>query len=810
MSRVRLEGRRHRGADTVAAGTIVAVNYLARARVLHESFARHHPGLPFFTLLIDGDESDRSLAGLGQVVLPADLPIAAERWYELAAQYTVTELATAAKPTLLQHLLQVAGTAVYFDPDILIYQALTDVFAAAARHSIALTPHCLHPVPRDGRGLAENDLMHAGLFNLGFIAVGPGCRPFLRWWQERLRHDSVIDLANALFTDQRWIDWVPTLFEHTVLRDPGLNVAYWNVHERELKRTPAGLLRAGMQPLRFFHFSGYDPLQPWVLSKHAGTKPRVRLENDELVQDLCADYAARLEAAGHADSQLRPYGLDRLPNGFVMTERVRRRVRAVMVAAEPAGSVESIGSVGSVPNPYLQTEQFMGWLTEPVAGTVMEPFQRWEHMIWLGRTDLQAAFPDLSGPDAVPFRNWLRTDPEAAAEHRLIFMDGTTSAPAAVSVPSRRGSAAGWSVLAYADAELGVGEAGRRLSKAVAQIGLPSEVVGVGGVVSRQNHRHVHDVRRAPTFDNAIICVNADQVERVGHAVGLPPAGPRAGRVGLWFWEVDRIPERWWPAFALVDEVWVASEYTRAVLDQVGLCPVHLIRLPVLPRTAPTTYRRATVGLPEDRFTFLCTYDFFSVVRRKNPLDVIRAYCSAFGPDDGAALVLKSINGHRREEELAVVRRAAGRRTDIHIVDGYRSGGEMAAMIELADCVVSLHRSEGYGLNLVDAMTVGTPVIATGYSGNMTFMDEHSAFLVPFDEVEVGRGAYPYPAEARWAQPDVDAAAGAMRRVFDDQVGARHRGRAGQQKILAENSLSVAGARIRELTTALMDGKVNA
>ena len=119
-------------------------------------------------------------------------------------------------------------------------------------------------------------------------------------------------------------------------------------------------------------------------------------------------------------------------------------------------------------------------------------------------------------------------------------------------------------------------------------------------------------------------------------------------------------------------------------------------------------------------------------------------------------------------------------------------------MIELSDCVVSLHRSEGYGLNLVDAMAVGTPVLATGYSGNMSFMDDRSAFIVPFEEVEVGPGSEPYPVDAHWAQPDLSTAADLMRRIFDDPSAAREREALGQRKVLAENSLDVAGTRVRD------------
>lgn len=777
----------------MAACTILATNYLAMARVLVASFAQHHPGQEFFTLLIDGEEADRSLPGLGTVVLPGDLVLPEGEWRDMATIYTVIELATAAKPAMLSHLLDRDATAMYLDPDIVVYQPLWPCFEAAAARAIALTPHCLAPVPRDGLSPSETMLMHAGIFNLGFIAVGQRARPFLHWWRERLRHDAVVDIENALFTDQRWIDWVPALFEHMVLSDPGLNVAYWNIHERALNLTATGVLHAGASPVSFFHFSGYDPSSPWRLSKHAGEQPRVRFADHPLVEDLCADYASRLGAEDHDVLRRNPYRLDTLPNGFRLTPSIRRVIRTAHLADEDA------------PNPYTDSAAFVDWLDEPVSGTATFPFSRWDMALWQERPDLRAAFPDPGSEHASVYHRWLTTDPWPLAERVRVF---GSDRMVQKQLAAPRFSAVGWSVIAYADAELGVGEAGRRLARAVQQVGLPNEVVGVGENRSRREHKHGHDGRAVPSFDNSITCVNADQLKHIWHKTGLHDQPRRGTRVGLWFWETDRVPERLLPAFGLLDEIWVVSDYTKRAFDRIGLCPVELVTLPVVPRTTPTPHTRRSLGLPEDQFVFTCSYDFFSVLPRKNPLGVIEAYTQAFGPDDGACLVLKSINGDQVREDLAKVERAARRRPDIHVVDGYRTAGEVAGLLELSDCVVSLHRSEGYGLNLIDAMAVGTPVVATGYSGNLAFMDEGSAFLVPYEEVLIGPGADPYPPDGHWAEPDLNAAAGILRAVFDDPASARARGRAGQAKVLAEHSLEVAGDRLRDLTVGHVLEKV--
>ena len=767
-------------------GTIIAANYVAVAKVLHASFRQHHPDVPFFTVVIDGDEDDRGRSGLGTVLLPTDV-IDDEQWRQMAAGYTVMELATAIKPWLLQHLLQSCRTATYLDPDIKLYAPISDCFDAAAEHAIALTPHCLLPVPRDGLEPSEQGLMLSGLFNLGYVSVGQLGRPFLRWWQDRLRFDAVVDVQNALFTDQRWVDWVPSLFDHTVLRDPGLNVAYWNAHERALHRVN-DVIHAGAVPLRFFHFSGYDPRAPWQLSKHAATAPRVRLPENPVVQDLCAEYAADLERFDHEKHRVTPYRLDTLADGFRLTPRLRRLIREEQRRGE------------DVPDPQSDPAGLITWLTAPVRGTAEGPLNRWELLLWEERFDLQAAFPDPNGRDATALRYWFDYDAGAIERRQAEF--GNRVAVPSVMTPSE--AQTGWSLIAYADAELGVGEAGRRMSRAAQLIGLPTEVVGVAQTGSRRQHPLRHDLRSTPSYDNSITCVNADQLQTVWHQVGIERHGRRGARVGLWFWEVDRLPEPWWPAMALLDQVWVTSAHTKAALDQVGACPVELVRLPVLRRPRPTPHTRADLGLPEDRFVFLCSYDFFSVLRRKNPLDAVAAYTAAFGPDDGAALVLKSINGVHSPQDLDRVRGATKDRPDIVVLDGYVSAGEQAGLLELSDCLVSLHRSEGYGLNLIDAMAAGRPVVATGYSGNMSYMDEASAFLVPWTEVEVGPGAPPYPADARWAQPDLAAAAGILRTVFDDPAAAVSRGLAGQHKVLTENSLEVVGSQLRALTDALL------
>jgi hypothetical protein len=216
--------------------------------------------------------------------------------------------------------------------------------------------------------------------------------------------------------------------------------------------------------------------------------------------------------------------------------------------------------------------------------------------------------------------------------------------------------------------------------------------------------------------------------------------------------------------------------------------------------TPPSGATRSALGLPDDRFLFLFVYDFLSTAERKNPVGLVEAYTQAFGPDDGTVLVLKSMNGDKRVRELERVRRAAAGRADVIVLDTYLSSDEHGALVSRCDAYVSLHRSEGFGLDMAKAMGLGKPVIATGYSGNLEFMDDDTGYLVEYDLVPVGPGCEPYPPGSRWAQPRAAHAAELMRRVVERTDEAAERGRRAAERIRGDFSLA---ARSREVAGML-------
>ena len=170
----------------------------------------------------------------------------------------------------------------------------------------------------------------------------------------------------------------------------------------------------------------------------------------------------------------------------------------------------------------------------------------------------------------------------------------------------------------------------------------------------------------------------------------------------------------------------------------------------VAPPVDPTIGRQA-LGLPENRFVYLFSFDLFSVLERKNPLGLVDAFTRAFPVEEegGPLLALKVINGDERADDLERVRSAARARSDVILIDRYFGVDEQAALMQAADCYVSLHRSEGFGLTMAEAMALGKPVIATAYSGNLEFMDDRTAYLVRWEYGAVPQGCDPYRPGAR-------------------------------------------------------------
>jgi glycosyltransferase involved in cell wall biosynthesis len=770
--------------------TIIARNYLAQARVLASSFKEHHPDGTCTVLVIDDpngyiDPAQEQFELL--TLYDIDLPDV-ER---MAAYYDIMELSTAVKPWLLRTLLArpEVDSVSYLDPDIQVFAPLDRIEEEATTHGMVLTPHFTAPLPRDEQKPSEEDILLAGVYNLGFIGLGAGktADELLDWWSERLESDCINEPAEGYFVDQRWIDLAPGFWPDLyLLRETTYNIAYWNLPTRTLETDGAGYTVDG-EPLRFFHFSGYDPRRPRELSKHQN---RVRMASHPALMRICDEYGERLKEAGYEEAAGWPYGWAETANGMKIEGVIRGLFRE---------SVEDEEFTDSLFDP-AGAARFQARLTETVAGSGDIKIGRFAARVWEERDDLREAYPDIDGADAAGFVEWLHTfGPETGAPQALLTPDApeggvpvaatATSAARAASEPLEEGV----NVVGYLSSERGVGEVARQTlaalrSRDIAATGIdaPTEPQAI--------EKELAKVRPADhPYDYNLICVNADMTPAITAALGRSFFEGRR-TAGLWFWEVSEFPDYWRRSFDEVDEVWVATEHIADALRSVTEKPVRTVRVPLTPGPVGEM-SRAELGLPEG-FTFLFVFDYRSVFRRKNPLGLVQAFKDAYEAGEGPSLVIKSICGDDFPADRAELVEAIADRPEIQLVEDTIPVEAKNAMIANCDCYVSLHRSEGLGLTMAEAMYFGRPVIATAYSGNLDFMTEDNSFLVPYESAKIGPHADPYPPEGEWAEPDIAAAAAMMRAVVADPEAAAARARRAAIDIRHTHSPEAAAASI--------------
>jgi glycosyltransferase involved in cell wall biosynthesis/SAM-dependent methyltransferase len=363
----------------------------------------------------------------------------------------------------------------------------------------------------------------------------------------------------------------------------------------------------------------------------------------------------------------------------------------------------------------------------------------------------------------------------------------------------------GVNVAGFLRGALGLGEAARLYVAALQEAEVPVRTTTVdvplpetAGAAPKRADFSAPSVNGDQPFN--LICVNAPELPRFYEDVG-PSFFEGKRSIGVYAWEVDRVPSGWSWAFDVVDEIWTYSTYVADILRRAApRAPVARVPLPV--RTPAPAGPPPDLGLP-DRFTFLFLFDFYSTLQRKNPLGLIEAFKRAFRPGEGPQLLVKSFNGDYKPQRLELVQNAAAEHPDIHVVDRYLSTEDRDALVAGCDCYVSLHRAEGFGLTLAEALARGKPVIATGFSGNTDFMTAENSFLVDYALARVGKDGENYPPDGHWADPDLDHAAELMRRVYEDQEGARAKAQAGGPALLERLSLDrvggIARARLERL-----------
>ena len=288
--------------------TICSNNYLAKAKVLLDSI-KSRENVAVFLFLADqrSEKINYELLGFDDVIFPTDLEIPNLQWR--LENYNIIEFNTSIKAKAFEYLFKIsaAETIYYFDPDIKVYRKLGDFDMYWKDKSILLTPHILSPPPFDGCFPEENLFLNHGIYNLGFLGLRKTStsEAFLEWWACRLQTKCIIDLKDGYFTDQIWFNLVPLFFKDVeVLVHHGFNVAYWNLHEREVHFNNGHPTINDKVDLFFYHFSNFDP---HLIRLMPSEKMRYNFDDKPEVLTLYKDYHDNLNMNSYLNEISIPY-----------------------------------------------------------------------------------------------------------------------------------------------------------------------------------------------------------------------------------------------------------------------------------------------------------------------------------------------------------------------------------------------------------------------------------------------------------------------------------------------------------------------
>ena len=337
-------------------------------------------------------------------------------------------------------------------------------------------------------------------------------------------------------------------------------------------------------------------------------------------------------------------------------------------------------------------------------------------------------------------------------------------------------------LIGYFETGFGLGEHARGLASALQAVDVPFSVYPYNGFTGRPRDEAPwasrYDVDNIHAIN--IVSMATNQTRNARRIIGHRHFD-RSYNILVAPWELPHVPESWREDLNAFDELWALSEFVAEAFRPIFTKPIVIVP-PSIDLAENIMPDRHKFGMTVDGFYFLFSFDFSSRPHRKNPIAVLRAFELAFGrKPDNVGLILKlSGSQNRFPDEMSEIETAARHDRRIAILRGVWKRTDMLTLLASADCYVSLHRSEGFGLGMAEAMAFGKPVIGTAFSGNTDFLTVDTGYPVPYTLCPVHEGEYPHHEDNVWAEPDVQAAAEFMRTVAAKSDEARGRALSGQ------------------------------
>ena len=326
----------------------------------------------------------------------------------------------------------------------------------------------------------------------------------------------------------------------------------------------------------------------------------------------------------------------------------------------------------------------------------------------------------------------------------------------------------GVNLFGYIKAQMGLGEGARLIAKALSKTDIPFCVIDtkVGNPFNHNDNTFDSKIVNKAKFSINIFHINPEQFPSL--EISLPQnTWDKRYNIGIWLWELSEFPKEWENAFKQVDEIWTPSHFCYNTFKKVSPVPVTIIPYGI-EAVFDANINREYFNLPKNVFLFLIMFDVNSTMQRKNPLDAIRAFKNAFSKDNKDVGIVIKINNANTHAVNTIKSELKGFK-NVFIIDKTLSKIEVNSLIKVCDTFVSLHRSEGFGLVIAEAMYLKTPVIATYYSANTDFMSTSTACCIDYKLIKIDKDYSMYKSNQVWAQPDVIQASVFMKILFSDE-----------------------------------------
>ncbi len=725
--------------------TISSLNYLHYALTVRDSFLKHNDNYDFIIFIADEISNQDIMKYLENLIcqgvdirffkeIENELPDAPLN--DMCARYNILEFNTAIKPYCMKYLFKKGyNKVIYIDPDIKFYSPIEKLDNLLDTWDVVLTPHMVEPYPNDGKEQKLQTIMHAGICNCGFIAVKntENGNRLAEFWMEQLYDKCYARPKDALFTDQRWSDWFPCLFDKVyIFKNRGYNAAYWNLHERVITNRD-GVWYANDDELVFYHFSGLNRKDMDKISKY---QSRFKLsDRKEDLKQLFIEYLDDVNSRNADVLAACEYHFNYIPGTNVKIKDGYREIFYNKLKKEKISLYNADGK------------------------TIKKKLSIFNGKLLVKKHKIRHAFWWLINQFYIP-----------KPKQNL-----------------------GINVIGYIDEMHSIGEVARATVKKLKQCGIPFSIYkiesGAKKIPDAEMVEFQEYIVEEPIYDTNLFFVNADQIPVIyKHNEKLFKNKYNAAN---WYWEFESGFDRYSDAFKYLDEVIVSTEHIKRGLEKSAPEGFKITKIPYAfsknwDELESREIVRSKYGIDKDAFAVFFNFDYNSSYDRKNPEAVLRAFEKAFKDNKDAVLVLKTTNAdnhNKNKQQFMNLVNELGMQEHVVIIDKFLSRNEFISLMNACDTYISLHRGEGLGMGCIEAMALHKPVIATNYSGNLEFMNKENSLLVDAAMIKPDTDFDAYRDVEYWAEPDLDMAAGYLRELYENPEKAKQYGKCAKVSI---------------------------